>query len=149
MPARVSQTVLVLVMTTAAACGATRAEAPATPAQRAPAVTWDHMTQGEKYAYMTRTVMPEMRDLFVKFDPHRYPKMDCIPCHVRGRAADYRMPNPDLRLDPDACGAAPTTDPSGVSMYEFMAHEVETEMARLLGREEGDVGCFGCHVPER
>jgi hypothetical protein len=109
--------------------------------------------------------MPRMKALFMAFDPHRYPKMACTPCH---ETAEWRMPNADLLLDP-ACGgeALDVGAPSGAvhdhpsprekmsRLDEFMLNEVTPEMAKLLGMpaydpaERKGFGCFGCHTPER
>jgi hypothetical protein len=99
-----------------------------------------------------------MRGLFVAFDRHRYAGMGCWPCHRREldrRIVDFRMPNPDLLLDPDHCaeGVAQSSPPHAQAaaqrMHRFMAEQVTPEMARLLGRSAASFGCFDCHVEDR
>lgn len=107
---------------------------------------WDRMTPQQKHEYMRSTVMPEMRALFVRFDPHRYAKMGCAPCHARGPGEpDFRMPNEDLPLDPTEC-EKPGSDPSVTAMNRFMLEQVEPAMARLLGKPWHS--CFRCHSYE-
>ncbi len=118
------------------------------------AVRWDTMTQAQKHDFMSATVMPRMRALFVARDPHRYAKVTCATCHGRdGPARGYRMPNPALLLEPSPwnTGAAP---PDGAPSEQdaFMARVIAPELGRLLGRGSGtaarapEAGCFACHT---
>lgn len=114
------------------------------------------MSKEQRLEYMTSTVMPRMKALFVAYDPHRYARMTCATCHgADGRERGWAMPNGDLLLEPspwNTTGAAPADAPS--ERDAFMARSVAPEMARLLGRPYGPssqtgFGCFGCHTPER
>ncbi len=90
---------VVLVIAAAALLGS--CGGPSQPAAPQPAtVAWDSMNPAQKLAYMKTTVLPRMKALFMEYDPHRYPKMDCVPCHSADRARGWKMPNPDLTLDP-------------------------------------------------
>src|ERR1019366_33184 len=104
--------VISLTLALAAGCSGPPGLSPAALPYQQPAVPWARMTAQQKQDYMRSTVMPEMRALFVRFDPHRYPKMGCSPCHMRTTGSpDYRMPNLDLPLDPSTCAEGPGTDP--------------------------------------
>jgi hypothetical protein len=110
---------------------------------------------------MRTTFMPEMKAAFVRFDPHRYPKMGCSPCHAkRSNPDDYRMPNPNLRLGIWDCHDKGQGEPIPVDAMDdtldtFMRDEVVPLTARLLGRPVdapgvvGGVGCFDCHEREK
>lgn len=103
--------------------------------------SWDAMSTAQRHAHMTSTVMPEMKSLFSAFDRGRYARMTCATCHGKdGEARRFRMPNPDLLLEPEARQGAGAVN-------DFMTTKVAPEMARLLGR--GSFDCFGCHAPDR
>ena len=133
-----------LLLVVAGGCGAS---SPAPSASKGPPVPFATMTAQQKYDYMVSTVMPEMRALFVKFDPHRYPRMGCTPCHSRAPGTpDYRMPNEDLPLDPSKCEPGPGSDPREIEMNRFMTEDVGPAMGRLLGKPFDS--CFWCHAYE-
>jgi len=126
-------------------CGRPVRVAEATAAAPTSGIVWDHMTTEQRADYMRSTVMPEMRAMFARFDPHRYSRMGCTPCHARGRgSADFRMPNEDLLLDPTACADVPGNDPRTVETSRFMDEQVGPAMARLLGKPWNS--CFWCHA---
>jgi hypothetical protein len=100
------------------------------------------MLPDQKEAYMREAVMPVMRTLFARHDPHRYTNMGCTPCHARGRPG-YKMPNEDLLLDPASCAEVPGADPRMAAESKFMDEEVGPAMARLLGKPWNS--CFLCH----
>ena len=126
------------------------------------------MSHELKLEYMTNTVMPRMREVFSAFDPHRYRRMGCVPCHARdSKGLSWKMPNGDLPID-TACGgnalelgSAPSegahahTSAAMSEMDGFMLRDVGPEMARLLGVPAYDpiarrgFGCFGCHTRDR
>ena len=138
----------VLTLAVAAGCSGSRGPSVAPASGQEPPVPWERMTAQGKYEYMHVTVMPEMRALFARFDPHRYASMGCAPCHARGRGTpDYRMPNEDLLLDPAACIEVPGSDPSMIAMNHFMDEQVGPTMARLLGKPWNS--CYLCHVYDR
>lgn len=125
--------VVILAVAVAVAACAGAARKTADPAAR----PWDAMSPAQRHAYMTETVMPEMKALFVAHDEHRYANMTCATCH--GRDQGLAMPSRDLRLEPEAATSAPHGE-----MDRFMRDRVAPTMARLLGRPRFD--CFGCHA---
>jgi len=126
------------------ACGGASARPSPPIVPHEPPVVWDRMTEPQKEDYMRSTVMPEMREVFARFDPHRYANMGCAPCHARGRRdGSYRMPNEELLLDPTKCSEDPGGDPKMVVMYRFMNEEVGPAIARLLGKPWNS--CYICH----
>lgn len=139
-----------------AACTGASASSPAAM------VPWDSMNRDQKMAYMKSTVAPRMKAIFMEYDPHKYPKMDCVPCHTSNRAVGWKMPNPDLALDP-SCISGEASSIYGseeaaaatAKMNAFMRERVQPAMAALLGRPSYDAttrkgfDCFGCHVAER
>ena len=135
---------LALVVAVAAGCSGSPGPSPAASADPGSVLPWERMTPRQKQDYMRSTVMPTMRELFVRFDPHRYPKMGCSPCHTRSSGTpDYRMPNDDLLLDPSTCEPGPGADPSAIAMNRFMLEEVGPTMGRLLGKPFNS--CYWCH----
>ncbi len=142
------------------ACGAAAPTAEDVASGR---VRWDAMSAPQKTAYMEQVVLPRMRAVFTEFDPHRYPRMGCTPCHEADSATrGWKMPNPDLLVS-KACisGSAQSLYGSEAAaaamakMTAFMRTRVQPEMASLLGKPadqeatgEG-FGCFDCHTLER
>jgi hypothetical protein len=59
------------------------------------------------------------------------------------------MPNDDLLLDPSTCLVKDGGDPAMAAMNDFMERKVEPTMARLLGKQPGELRCYVCHVPDR
>jgi hypothetical protein len=112
--------------------------------------TWSH---AQKLAYMQDVVMPAEREVFARFEPVRFARMDCHTCH--GRGADdgtYRMPNPEL---PKLVGGKPgfgelaTVEPE---VLRFMQSVVVPETAKLLNVPAFDMekhvgfSCYQCHT---
>jgi hypothetical protein len=107
------------------------------------------MTADQKLEHMRSVVKPRMREVFMDFDPHRYPKLNCSTCHgADGAKHAWKMPNPDLLLEPTPWNTG-HADPKGAPsrIDAFMAKSVAPEMAKLLGRPT--FGCFGCHTAEK
>jgi len=143
-PIREAWCALALSLAAAAGCRSSEGRSAEVPSAREPVVIWDAMTPQQKEEFMRSTVMPEMRAVFARFDPHRYARMGCTPCHARGRRKQpYLMPNEDLLLDPKACAEVPGSDPSMTAMNRFMDEQVGPTMARLLGKPWNS--CFWCH----
>ena len=110
---------------------------------------WEAMTARQRHEYMKSVVTPRMAAVFVAFDRHRYPKVDCLTCHGEtGPKRGWVMPNPDLLLEPSPWNSATSPDPASASspMERFMATAVVGELSALVGRP---AGCFACHSAER
>jgi hypothetical protein len=136
--------VLAVSLVVATACGGSLGASTQTPASPQLGKPWSRLSVQQKDDYMRSTVMPEMRAVFARFDPHRYAKMGCSPCHARGRGKlDYRMPNEDLLLDPAACAEVPGGKAPMDAMNRFMGEQVGPTMARLLGKPW--TSCYWCH----
>ncbi len=125
-------------------------------------LSWEAMDSKQRVVFMDSVVVPRMRSIFMEYDPHKYAKMDCFPCHDRDRSAGWRMPNPDLALDV-ACLEGKATSFYGseeaavsmAAMNAFMRERVQPAMAALLGRTSvgpgkkasaNEIDCFACHT---
>lgn len=115
--------------------------------------TWSHDQKGE---YMKRAVMPKMGGLFHDFDAKKYAEPKCVLCHGSGvKDGSFKMPNPELpKLDVSPAGfkAMQAKQPA---VLEFMAKQVETTMADLVGEAPYDpktqkgFGCLECHTKKK
>src|SRR4051795_2010695 len=94
----------------AVACADTTASAPP-PATAAATgkvageqeVAWAEMNKDQRIEYMKAVVVPRMKQAFTAFNPDRYAKMNCTPCH--GDSApdgSFKMPNPKLPVLPNS-----------------------------------------------
>jgi cytochrome c553 len=126
----------------------------------AEAARWSTMTEADRVAYMTSTVMPSMKALFTEFDARRYSKMTCATCHGHdGEQRRWKMPNPDLLLEIEAVTSSPPPHgghgPGAAQMDAFMKTKVAPRMAQLLGKAPSDKAadkgeaCFVCHTLDR
>jgi hypothetical protein len=131
----------------------------ATVAPKLPArskIDWEKMSASQRKAYMKKTVLPEMKKLFVAFDK-KYKDMSCGTCHG-GNAAEvkFKMPNPELPKLP-----APTDRQGFMALQQkkpeaakFMGTQVKPAIAALLNVDEWTptnpkgFGCYGCHTQE-
>jgi cytochrome c553 len=149
---RAAVAVLAVTLAALASCGppAREARRVAAPAS-GPTAAWDELPPAARLAAMRASVTQRMRALFVAEDPHRYARFACATCHGRdGPARGYRMPNPDLLLEPTPWNTGPSPDPAQAPSARdaFMARVVAPEMGRLLGRRDAASGCFACHTRE-
>ncbi len=129
--------------------------APKLPARNTK-IDWEKMNASQRKSYMKKTVLPEMKKLFVGFDK-KYKDMSCGTCHG-GRATEvkFKMPNAELPKLP-----APTDRPGFMALQQkkpeavkFMGTEVKPAIAALLNIDEWNptnpkgFGCYGCHTTE-
>lgn len=120
------------------------------PAADMPFKDMDH---AQRKAFMKEVVVPEMKALFVAFDP-KFESMNCATCHGEGAAdGSFEMPNPGLPVLPaDEAGWAKLGQDEP-AFLEFMSSKVTPAMAKLLSETEfdwatntGEFGCQGCHT---
>jgi len=140
-----------------AACGAAPAAPlaePVGPPQPPPGpgvwATWSH---AQKLAYMRSTVLPAEREIFARFEPVRFAKLDCDWCHGPGAAqGTYKMPNPELAKlvgGAEGFGELARVQPE---VLKFMQSVVVPETAKLLGVPAFDMekhvgfSCYQCHT---
>ena len=134
-----------------AACGGKfAAEKP--PAGR----TFKDMNHAQRIYFMEHEVMPQMRPVFVAFDP-RFEKFECRTCHGDGaHAGTFKMPSPQLPVLPgteETFMAWVQANPDKGRWAKFMAEQVEPKMAGLLSMKAfdpatktGDFSCGNCHT---
>jgi hypothetical protein len=141
------------------AVGADPPAAPGKPASEAklPArstIDWGNMNASQRRTYMKKTVLPEMKKLFVSFDKE-YKGMSCATCHGdEGADNKYQMPNAELpKLPAPSDGAGFTAlKQKKPAAAKFMAAQVVPAMAALLNLDEWSptnpkgFGCYGCHT---
>ena len=145
----------VLATATTVAVAADEAAKPAAAAADAKKIDWDKMDVNQKKAYMKKTVLPQMKKLFIAYDKKHYAKMNCQTCHGE-KAADnkFKMPSAELPklphpTDQAAFMALQQKKPDAV---KFMGTQVKPTMAKLLGKPEWEpnnptgFGCYGCHT---
>jgi len=124
--------------------------APVAPPGPGEWATWSH---DQKRAYMKSTVLAAEREVFARFEPVRFRKLDCRTCHGRGALdGNFKMPNPDLAKlvgGPDGFGELAAKEPA---LLKFMQSVVVPETAKLLGVNAFDFAshtgfsCFHCHT---
>ena len=121
-------------------------------------IDWEKMNESQRKSYMKKTVLPQMKKLFVGFDK-KYKDMSCATCHGEKAAeTKFKMPNPELPKLP-----APTDRQGFMALMQkkpavakFMGTEVKPAMANLLNVDEWTpnnpnpkaFGCYGCHTQE-
>jgi hypothetical protein len=142
-----------------AACGGKSAPTTTTPEpepEPAPSQFKD-MNHDQRVEFMKTVVMPEMKPLFVAFDP-KFEEMNCKTCHGAGAEnGKFEMPNPDLPVLPgteEAFGEY-MKDPEHARWAMFMIEKVKPTMAGLLQVAEfdpatgtGEFSCASCHTME-
>lgn len=134
-----------------AACGSTPSPAttpPSTAVAELPDVPFAQLDQAQQKQFMGQRVMPAMKPIFQRHDPHKFAKFQCETCHGKGAASDhFDMPNPEL----------PKLDFADMSKFkredlEWMKTEVFPTMAKVLrlapyspDNPKG-FGCLACHT---
>jgi len=105
---------------------------------------------------MKVAVMPKMGGLFHDFDAKHYDEPKCALCHGSGvKDGSFKMPNPELpKLDVTPAGFK-AMQAKSPKVVDFMMHQVEPQMAALLGEQPFDpktmqgFGCLGCHTAKK
>ncbi len=116
-------------------------------------VPWATWTHEQKLQYMKTTVMPAARQMFARWMPVRFAKMDCETCHGAGaRDGTYKMPNPDLPRLVGGKGGFEEMAEREHDTLKFMQGTLGPEMAKLLGYQPFDFrahtgfSCYQCHL---
>jgi len=96
--------------------------------------------------YMTQTLTPVMKALFVEFDGARLADFGCPSCH--GDNADevgFAMPN---GLAPLSASEVAASREGTQPVARFMSDRVAPTLRQLLGERAGDTpqACFRCHA---
>jgi cytochrome c553 len=146
---RISIAVCLLV----AACGDAQESEPVEPEPTA----YEDMNFEQRYAFMNNVVLPEMKAIFVKFDP-KFETMTCATCHGAGATdGSYAMPASDLPRLPatEEEFAVYMMDPEHAKWGQWMIDEVWPQMANLLKVAPFDpmtspngFSCHNCHKVE-
>jgi hypothetical protein len=118
---------------------------------------YEDMSFEQREAFMTDVVLPEMKEVFVAFDP-KFEGMGCATCHGSGATdGTFAMPSPDVPVLPGTEEAfyEYVKDPEHARWSQFMVDEVWPQMADLLqvtkfDPETGQDGfsCDNCHTLE-
>ena len=135
------------------------APAPATAAAAQPGakpageIAWADMNKDQRIEYMKSVVIPRMKQVFVRFNPDRYSKMNCMTCHGDSATdGSFKMPNPRLPQLPNSPDGFKKLAAEKPAVVDFMKNEVKPRMAALLGMPEwtpetkSGFGCVECHT---
>lgn len=124
---------------------------------RAVVHTWEHATWEDRHTTMTFVVLPNMGQLWQKFEHTDAPTLTCRTCH--GEDAEekkYAMPNPSLPpLDASHLPDPYSRDPHEAKWAAFMIHDVVPTMTDLLDAQPYDAKtdsgfwCFDCHTRKK
>lgn len=109
----------------------------------------------QRRVYMTDVVLPEMKAIFVAFDP-QFESMSCQTCHGGGALdGTYATPSPDVTpLPPEEEFLMEYEQDAEFARWaDFMLGQVWPEMATLLEVDVYDpeahpdgFSCAGCHT---
>ena len=133
-----------------AACGGSQDTDPG--AEPEPTAYVD-MNFEQRMAFMNEVVLPEMKPIFVAFDP-KFEAMSCATCHGKGATdGTYAMPSNEVPRLPASEEEfyEYIKDPEKGKWSQWMMDEVWPEMARLLQVPMYDentpngFSCSNCH----
>ncbi|MDI3287849.1 hypothetical protein [Polyangium sp. 15x6] len=121
----------------------------------APPIAYEDMSFEQRVVFMNDVVMPEMKEVFVAFDP-KFETMDCTTCHGNGAIdGTYAMPSAQIEALPatEEAFLEYVKDPEKARWSTFMYDEVMTRMADLLQVPKFDhatapngFSCSNCHT---
>src|SRR3954470_3579809 len=114
------------------------------------------MNREQRIYFMEHEVLPQMKTVFVAFDP-KFSNMNCKTCHGDGaHAGTFKMPNPQLKELPgteESFMAWVAKDANAARYAKFMGEQVTPKMAELLHMQafnpetkSGDFSCGACHT---
>jgi hypothetical protein len=125
------------------------------PAVEPEPTAYEEMSFEQREAFMRDVVLPEMREIFVAFDP-QFESMSCATCHGDGATdGSYAMPSPQIPPLPatEEEFFEYVKDPEHARWSQFMLDEVWPQMASLLqvapfDPEANPTGfsCSNCHT---
>jgi hypothetical protein len=120
-------------------------------------IAYEDMTFEQREVFMVDVVLPEMKEVFVAFDP-KFATMDCATCHGNGALdGSYAMPSPQIAVLPGTEEAflEYNKDPEHARWSQFMFDQVWPRMADLLqvtkfdpATQEEGFSCHNCHTLE-
>ena len=101
--------------------------------------------------FMGLYAFPQMRSLFVAFNPKAYKTFRCQTCHGADmEAVDFKMPNGLYALPVE--GAEKAALEYDEPTARFMIDRVLPAMQTLLAKDDPELqksfGCHGCHAKE-
>jgi hypothetical protein len=116
---------------------------------------YEDMSFQQREVFMTDVVLPQMKEIFVAFDP-KFSTMDCKTCHGGGASdGSYAMPSQDIPKLPateEAFGEY-VKDPEHARWSQFMLDKVWPPMASMLQVAKFDpatnptgFSCSNCHT---
>ena len=135
-----------------AACGGGQDDDPA-----AEPTAYKDMSFEQRVMFMNDVVLPEMKAIFVAFDP-KFEGMSCVTCHGNGTIdGTYAMPSSEVPRLPatEEEFLEYIKDPEKGKWSQWMMDEVWPEMARLLEvpvydpeKNPNGFSCSNCHKVE-
>lgn len=116
---------------------------------------YEDMSFQQREVFMSEVVLPQMKEIFVAFDP-KFSSMSCATCHGGGATdGTYAMPSPQIPELPgsEEAFAEYVKDPEHARWSQFMLDEVWPPMADLLQVAKFDpstnptgFSCSNCHT---
>lgn len=119
---------------------------------------WKEMNLEQRRKYMKKTVTPQMKVLFQRYDASAFKRFECATCHGKDpEDHKYKMPSSDvhpLPPTPQAFEAMLKEKPEWPRWTKFMSEQVVPQMAALLGvpvfnpknATAGGFSCQACHT---
>jgi hypothetical protein len=134
-------------------CGSPpKTHAPATPSPSQSSEGWATMSWEDRHDVMTFAVLPNMAQLFQRFEKKADPDLTCASCHGDDyEAVQFKMPHGLPALDRNEVLEGHTRETNKTRIWKFMVEEVTPAMADLLEVERYDpktkrgFSCFNCH----
>jgi hypothetical protein len=127
------------------------------PAGEPEPTAYEDMNFEQRVVFMNEVVLPEMKTIFVAFDP-KFEGMGCATCHGNGAIdGTYAMPSNEVPRLPatEEEFYEYIKDPEHAKWSQWMQEKVWPEMARLLEvpvfdpeKNPNGFSCHNCHKVE-